>query len=112
MVAVRVVEVTLDNVVHVVSVGNRLVPTSSAVLVIRAVGAAVMIGSARARIPSAHFQPVVVDVSLVRMMQVALVKVIRMTVVFDGRVSAVGPVLMCVRVDDFMLHTSLLRPGG
>jgi hypothetical protein len=68
VVAVRVVEMTLDKVVHMVAVRNRVVSTSSAVLVIRTVCAAVVIGSALARIPFAHRQPVIVDVALVRMM--------------------------------------------
>jgi len=109
MVAVRVVEVTLDNVVHVVAVGNRLVPTPRTVPVLGPVAAAPVIGRAFARIPITHGQPMIVDVSLVRMMQVAVVKVVRMTVVLDRRVSTVGPVLMCVRVVDLVLHTSLLR---
>jgi len=109
VVAVRVVKVAFDNVVHVVAVGNRLVPAPGAVPVTRLVAAAVVIGRASARIPIAHGEPVIVDVSLVRMMQVAVVKVVRMTVVLDRRVSTVGPVLMCVRVVDLVLHTSLLR---
>jgi hypothetical protein len=109
VVAVRVVKVAFDNVVHVVAVGNRLVPAPGAVPVTRLVAAAVVIGRASARIPIAHGEPVIVDVSLVRMMQVAVVKVVRMTVVLDRRVSTVGPVLMCVRVVDLVLHTNLLR---
>ena len=81
-----------------VAVRNCLMSTLSAVGMARVVSGARMGRRAASRIRLARGENVLVDVSLVEMMQVPVVKIILVAIVFDGLVPAVGPVLMIVSV--------------
>jgi len=89
---------SIDDIVDMVAVRNCLMSTLSAVGMARVVSGARMGRRAASRIRLARGENVLVDVSLVEMMQVPVVKIILVAIVFDGLVPAVGPVLMIVSV--------------
>jgi len=93
--AVRVVQVALDQVVDVIAVGHCFVAATGAVLVARLMTAAAMGRRAVGRVGAADRQRVFLNgAGLGRVVQVAVVEVIGMTVVLDGRVAAAGAVLV------------------
>jgi len=96
VVRVRVVQVAGDEVVDVIAVRNRLVAATSAVDVAAVVALAGMLGSAPVGVLGVDLEHMLVDVVLVRMMQMALVQVVEMIAVRDGRVAATGPVFVGV----------------
>lgn len=94
MVAMLMMQVSLDEVVGVVAVRDRLVAAAGTVLVACVVAAARVIWRAGARIGLRHRDRVIVDVPLVRMMHVPVVQVVRMPLVRDRRVPAIRAVLV------------------
>ena len=94
MVAMLMMQVSLDEVVGVVAVRDRLVAAVGTVLVACVVATARVIWRAGARIGLRHRDRVIVDVPLVRMMHVPVVQVVRMPLVRDRRVPATRTVLV------------------
>ena len=92
VVAVRVVQVALDQVVGVVAVRDGLMTTAGAVPMGLVVLAAVVRGSAGRRVGGADVDLVFLDPRWRRVVQAAVVQIIDMTVVLDRGVAAVGPV--------------------
>jgi hypothetical protein len=95
VVAVRVVQVAVDEVVDVVAVGDRFVAAAGAVHVAGLVAAAARGAGVQ---PSGFLvgvtsRLVLVDVVTVRVMQVAVVQVVDVVAVPDRGVAAVGAVL-------------------
>ena len=102
-------QMSVDDIVDMVAVRNCVMFTLFAVGMARVVSGARMGRRAASRIRLARGENVLVDMSLVDMMQVPVVKIVLVAFVFDGLVSAVGPVLMIVRVvyPVIRLHRSL-----
>ena len=96
VVAVRVVQVAVDQIVHVIAVRHGFVPASGAMLVACLVGTAPVIGGAVSRVRTADRQLVLIHVVRVGMMEMAIVQVVGMAVVADGQVTAAFPVDMFV----------------
>ena len=96
VVAVRVVQVTIDEVVDVVAMRHRFVAATGAVHVSRFVAAAVVFRRAGVWVGGADGDAVFIDVVAVRMVQVAVVQVINVAFVFDGGVTAIRAVLVFV----------------
>jgi len=96
VVAVGMVQVAVNEVINVVTVGNGLMAAARAVPMPRLMLAAIMSRSAAGGISAAHLQLVLLDPILARMVQVAVVQVIDVAVVLDGGVAAAGPVLVSV----------------
>ncbi|MBL8922437.1 MAG: hypothetical protein JNJ54_26535 [Myxococcaceae bacterium] len=86
--AVRVMQVPPDEEVDVVSVRDRLVSAASAVDVALLVSRALVRGGARRGVPAVHLDHALIDVPGVGVVQVALVEVIDVIAVADGRVPA------------------------
>lgn len=107
VVAVRMVQVALDEVVHVVTVGHGFVAAARAVLVVGGVALAVVRRSARFGILRADLDRMLVIVALVGVMEVAVVQIVDVTVVFDGSVPAAGAVDMLVVLMDYMFGHDL-----
>jgi hypothetical protein len=91
---VRVVQMTVDEIVSMVAVRNSLVATATAVIAAIGVAFAVLLRGAARRMSRVDGECVLVDVAFVRIMHVAVVQVVRMIVVPHGRVTAVGTVLV------------------
>ena len=105
MAVVRVVEMVADEIVDVVPVRDRLVPAVGAVGVGGVVAFAVVLRRAAVRVLSVDLEHVLVDVVPVRVVQVPFVEVVDMVAVLDGRMAAVGGVLVrMILVDGVFAH--------
>ena len=96
VVAVRVVQVAIDEVVNVVAMRHRFMTAAGAVNVPGFVAAAVVVGRAGVRVGGADGDAVFIDVVAVRVVQVAVVQVVNVAVVLDGGVAAARAVLVRV----------------
>lgn len=93
---VRVVQVIVHEVIHVIAVRNRLMATSGTMLVSSVVARAGMLGRALSRIVATHLERVLDDLGTLLMVQMAVVQEIHMASVTDGSVAAIGAVLVVV----------------
>jgi hypothetical protein len=109
VVAVRVVQVAVDEIVDVIPMRHRLMTATGAVLMPRFVPLAAMLGRAAIRVFRSHVDDVLVDVVAVHMVQVPVVQVVNMIAMTYRRVAAVGAVL--VRVIGMMWFLAR-RHGG
>ena len=107
VVAVRMVQVAVDEVVHVVAVWHGFVAAARAVLVVGGVGLAVVVRSACVGVLRADLDRMLVVVPLVGVMKVAVVQIVDVAVVFDGSVPAAGAVDMLVILMDYMFGHDL-----
>jgi hypothetical protein len=96
MIAVRVVQMTTDEIIDMVAVRNALMSTARFMDVAFVVLGTRMIRCARGLVPCAGFKDVVIDVVAMYVVQMTVVQVIDMTVVFDGDMAATGPMGMRV----------------
>jgi hypothetical protein len=96
MPAVGVMQMPPDQIVLVIGVRDDLVPTARAVSMGPCVLAARVRRRAGHRIRSPRGQNALVDVVVVHAVEVAIVEVVRVVTVPDGRVPAVGPVRVIV----------------
>jgi hypothetical protein len=94
VIAVRMVQVAVDEIVDVIPMRHRFMAAPRSVNVARLVAAAAR--RALVRIFGAHFEPVLVYMIAVRMMQMPVMQIINMIVVLDGSMSAVRAMLMVV----------------
>jgi hypothetical protein len=111
VVAVRVVEVIADQVVGVIAVRHRFVPAALTMTVIVVVRAATVLRRTIRRILSIHSQLMLIDVIAVRMMQVAVVKEVGVTVVDHGGVATVRAMLVIVTFVNRVCHVLTSRAG-
>jgi hypothetical protein len=91
VVAVHVMQVSVDEIIDVVAMGHRLVSASGAVGV-----SALRIGRAARGVSGADSNHMLVDVISVHVMQMTVVQIIDMPVMPDGGMSAVRAMLMGV----------------
>ena len=96
VVAVRVMQVAIHQVVGVVAVGHGLVAAIRAVDMARLVSAAIVRRGALGGIGGVDRERVLVDVPDVRMMQMPVMQVIGVPIVLDGRMTAAGAVNVIV----------------
>lgn len=108
VIAVGVVQVAGDQIVDVVPVRHRRVAAAGAVLVVRGVAAAGVIGRAAVRVLIADGNHVLVDVITVGVMQVAIMQIVDVVLVLDGDMPAVRPMLMIVVFVSLAGHLVLL----
>src|SRR5260370_41685105 len=87
-------EMSSDEVVRRIAVGNGVMPAVWAVLVGGFVTAAGVSGTAFRRIVGSHFQLVLVHMIAVHIVHVAIVKETLMPIVHESRVAALIPMLM------------------
>ena len=100
--AVRMVQVALDEVVHVGAVRHGFVAAARAMPVVVRVELAVALWSACVGILRAHVDRMLVVMALVGVVQMAVVQIVDVTVVLDGGVSAAGAVDMLMGLMDYM----------
>ncbi|MFL9963818.1 hypothetical protein PQR02_22680 [Paraburkholderia sediminicola] len=94
VIAVRMVQVAVDEIVDVIPLRHRFVAAPRSVNVGRVVAPAVR--RALVRIFGAHFEPVLVDMIAVRVMQMTVMQIINVIVVPDCSMSTVRAMLMVV----------------
>ena len=104
VVAMRVVQVVLDEVVDVIAVRDGLVAAAGTVLVRGIVAGALVIGGAHVGMLGVHRDRVLVDVILVGMVQVTVVQVVGVVGVPDRGVAAARAVFMRVIFMGWMRH--------
>jgi hypothetical protein len=98
MVGVLVMDVALDEVVDVARMRYRIMPTSRLVSMRRIVPAALVAARAACGIGAGGADFMFVNVTVVRMMQMTIVQVIRVTVMLQAGMSAIAAVLVSVRI--------------
>jgi hypothetical protein len=96
VVAVRVVQVTANQIVHMVAMGHRLVSAPGPMDVIGRVGLAAMLGRADCWIRAIDAQRMLLDLASAGVVQMPVVQVIDMALMLDGFVTAIGAMLMGV----------------
>jgi hypothetical protein len=96
VIAMRMMEVAVDQIVDVIAVRHRFVSAVRPVNMARIMGAAMVARRTLIRIFRTDLKRVLVYMIAMRMMQVAIMQVIDMIAMFDGRVPAVRAVLMVV----------------
>lgn len=96
VVAVTVVQMARNEIVGVVAVRNGFVAAAVAVNVVRVVRAARVGRGARDWVRRPDVERAFVDVSVVRVVQMAFVDVVDVVIVFDGGVPAAGAVNVSV----------------
>jgi hypothetical protein len=108
------VQVTADEIIHMIAMRNGLVPTSRSMAVRGVVTAAGMGRSAGSGILAGDGECMFVDVVLMEMVQVAIVQVVGMVFMGHRLVAAVGSMLVSVVVMDRMgAHSGdSFRQGG
>jgi len=94
MVAVRVMQVAVDQVIDMVAVGHRFMAAAGAVAVGLVVAVALVFRGAAIRVFGADFQHMLVHVIAVGMVQMTVVQVINVILMADGHMAALRPVLM------------------
>jgi hypothetical protein len=96
MVTVGMMQVTVDQIVDVIAVRNGLVATSGTVHVARLMSHALVLRRAAVGIARRNLEHVLVNVIAVRVMQMPVVKVVRVIAVSNGGMAAVRAMLMRV----------------
>jgi hypothetical protein len=94
VVAMRVVEMTGDAIIHVVAVRHRLMATAGSVHMTRLMPTTAMVGGAALGVLARHLEHVLVYMVFVRVVEVAIVQIVRMTAMAHGGMSAARPMLM------------------
>jgi hypothetical protein len=94
VIAVRVVEMASDAVIHVVAMRHRLVATARTMHMARLMPTAAMVGSAGVGILARYLDHMLVDMIFVRMVEMTIVQIVYVATVAHGGVSAAGPMLM------------------
>jgi hypothetical protein len=94
VIAVRMVQVAVDEIVDVIAMRHGFMAAPRSVNVARVVAAAARL--ALVRIFGAHVEPVLVYMIAVRMMQMTVMQIVNVTVVLDCSVSTVRAMLMVV----------------
>jgi hypothetical protein len=96
MVPVGMMQVAVDQIVDVVAVRHRLVPAPGSMHVARLVTGAAVLRRAAVRIARRDLDHVLVSMIAMRMVQVTIVKIVDVIAVANGRMAAIGAVLMRV----------------
>jgi hypothetical protein len=96
MVAVRVMQVAVDEIINVVAMRYGLVPATGAMLVPGLMSLAPVLRRAAVRVLAGHLDHMLVDVIAMHVMQMSIVEIIDVVAVPDCGVAASRPVLMRV----------------
>ena len=109
---VRVVQMSLDEVVRMIAVRNRVVSATRTVHVLSIVPSALVRRSAASRIFRPDFDSVLINVIAMHVVHVSVVQIVGVTVVADGHVTTAGLVNMgVVRMGLVLGHGALLVSG-
>jgi hypothetical protein len=87
MIAVRVVQVSIDQIVDMVAMWHRFMTATGTVPMSRIMSAAAVLQRAAIRIRCTHFDDMFIDVIFMRMMEMAIVKIIDVTPMSNGNLT-------------------------
>jgi len=107
MIPVGMMQVAINEIVYVVTMGNRFMTAPWSMHMPWLVACTGMVRSAGIRIRVRHFNRVLINMIPMRMMQMTIVKVIDVTVMFNRGMPAVGAMFMGVIFMDVAAHVSL-----
>jgi hypothetical protein len=118
VVAVRMMQVSLDQIIGMVPVRHGFMAAARAMTMSRIMTAAAVVRRAALGIRGAHFNDVLVDMILVRMMQMAVMKIIDVSLMPDRDMPAarsmdmgmIGVNRMIMRSHAFFLSRGLVDP--
>lgn|GEM_PF-1610679 len=96
MIPVGMMQVAINEIVYVVTVGNRFMTTSWPMHMTWLVACTGMVRGAAVRISVRDLKPMFIDMIPMRMMQVTIVQVVNVAIMFDRRMAAVRTVRMIV----------------
>lgn len=96
MIAVRVMQVSIHQVIDVISVRDGGVAAIGSMLVPIFMTAATVLGSAGVRIGGVDGERVLFDLAAVLMMQAAVVQIIDVAIMLDAGMTAIGAVLVAM----------------
>ncbi|WON74240.1 hypothetical protein [Nitrosospira sp. Is2] len=94
MTIVRIMEMSIDQIINMVAMRYCLMPTARPMHMLRRVSGAFMLRRAVLRIGRGYANHMFVDMAFVRMMQMAVVQIIDMVIVHDPGVAALRPMRM------------------
>ncbi len=94
VIAVGMVQMSIDQVIHVIAVGDRGMATARTMDMPGPVATATMLGRAPVGVLAVHLDHVLVHVSGMGMMEVPIMQVIRVTAVLDRDMAATLAVLV------------------
>ena len=96
VVTVKMVEVIADAIIDMISVGHGLVPTSRTMPMGGIVIPTGVAGSAAVGVRACNFDHVLIDMILMRVVQVAIMQIVNVVSMAYGGMTAIGAVLMGV----------------
>jgi hypothetical protein len=105
--AMGMVQMARDQVVDVIAVRNRLVPAARSMHMIASVATTAMVRGTRRRVGRPDLDIALVDVAVMRVMQVPVVKIVEVVTVSNCVVAAVGTMLMRMILVDAMCRHEL-----
>ncbi len=109
---VGMVEVAIDQVIHVIAVGDGLVATRGTVAMAGLMRAAGVIRRAGGGVGGVHCQRMLIDMVAVRRVEMPVVQIVNVIVMDDGRMSAIFAVHVGVVVVDLVVaHASTFILG-
>jgi ketopantoate hydroxymethyltransferase len=94
VIAVRMVQMAADAIIDMVAMGHCLVTAARAMHMTGFVTAAAMISGTNIRVRGRHFDHMLIDMPFMRMVQMAVMQIVDMTLVAHGLMPAAGPMLM------------------
>jgi hypothetical protein len=94
MIAMRMVQMSIHQIVHVIAVGHSLVTTARTVDMPCRMAATLMLGRTALRILVVHLQEVLIDMVGMDMVQMAIVQEVDMAIMLDGGMTTAGLVLV------------------
>ena len=100
VIAVNMMQMTRNQVVHMIAMGNRLVSATYAMLVALLMAIANVIGSTTCRVRTGGLDHVFINMPFMHEMQVSVVQVIDVAVVLYSDMSAVGTMLVSMPLVD------------
>jgi hypothetical protein len=96
MIAVRMMEMAVHEVVHVIAVRHCFMPATRAVHVSWLMSPAAVAWRALVRVFRAHFDHMLIDMIAMGMMEMAIVQVVHVVAMTNGGMATAGAVLMIV----------------
>ena len=98
VVAMRMMQMAINQIIHMITMRNRLMPASRAVDMASLMPGTCVAGRALGGVCGADLQHMLIDMPAVDVMQMTIVQIIGMTGVVDGQMSATRAMLMLVIV--------------
>ena len=109
MIAMGMMQMTVHQVIDVIAMGHGLMPATHAMHMFRPMTGTLMIRRAAIRVDGVDVQGMLIDMTVVHVVQMPVMQVVDMAGVFNGGVATVRAVLMIVVTVVFF---SALSHGG